>query len=356
MKHLNLTLKLFLIIALALFILPFISKSVFAQESCYQPGLQDNCDGENTDPDACSSGFECIDPDEGGPLPPICIECTSEEPPPSCTGLLEDCVANDECCSNYCNPNGDVCTCSNVGVLCDPATGFGNNGDGPCCTGYCLENPVTGQFACSYPGRICQDQGGVCRNTCNEDEAPLDTNEGGPQSDCGTGESCCIYSSSEECRGIITNLPGTCEFLSCPEGTRMDGFNPPFSGPDFCGVGGACCVLASAYPTPVFHPAMRTYGDCDPGSIDTAVGCVPVAYYTQFIAFLYRFFIGIGSGLSFLLLIYSGFMITTSSGDPSKLKDGKDLLTAVISGLVLLIFSVFVLEFIGVRILNIPGF
>jgi hypothetical protein len=48
-------------------------------------------------------------------------------------------------------------------------------------------------------------------------------------------------------------------------------------------------------------------------------------------------------------------MISTSAGDPKKLQAGKELLTAAISGLLLLIFSVFILRIIGVEILNIPG-
>lgn len=43
----------------------------------------------------------------------------------------------------------------------------------------------------------------------------------------------------------------------------------------------------------------------------------------------------------------------TSSGDPNKLKAGQELLTAAISGIIMLIFSVFILKVIGVDILKI---
>jgi len=48
-------------------------------------------------------------------------------------------------------------------------------------------------------------------------------------------------------------------------------------------------------------------------------------------------------------------MIITAAGDKRKLQGGKELLTAAVSGLFLIIFSVFILDLIGIRILRIPG-
>lgn len=48
-------------------------------------------------------------------------------------------------------------------------------------------------------------------------------------------------------------------------------------------------------------------------------------------------------------------MIMTSGGNTEKTKAGKELLTAAITGLMILIFSVFILDFFGLRILRIPG-
>ncbi len=62
---------------------------------------------------------------------------------------------------------------------------------------------------------------------------------------------------------------------------------------------------------------------------------------------------GIAGGAAFLLIVVAGFQIITSSGDPKRLQAGKELLTAAIAGLVLLIFSLFILRLIGVDVLGI---
>ena len=56
------------------------------------------------------------------------------------------------------------------------------------------------------------------------------------------------------------------------------------------------------------------------------------------------------------MIISASFMIITSSGNPDRLKAGQELLTSAIMGLIMIIFSVFVLRVIGVDILKIPGF
>jgi hypothetical protein len=96
---------------------------------------------------------------------------------------------------------------------------------------------------------------------------------------------------------------------------------------------------------------------CSDGvSINTAVGCIPVANTDAFIGFLLSWGIGIAGGMAFLLILFAGFQITTSGGDPKKLQAGKELLTSAIAGLLLLIFSVFILRLVGVDILGLPEF
>ncbi len=96
---------------------------------------------------------------------------------------------------------------------------------------------------------------------------------------------------------------------------------------------------------------------CGGTGINTAIGCVGVLGGTdQFLGGLLRWAIGVGGGIAFLLILYAGFMIMTSAGDPTRLKAGQELLTSAISGLILLVFSIFVLKFIGVDILGLGAF
>jgi hypothetical protein len=132
--------------------------------------------------------------------------------------------------------------------------------------------------------------------------------------------------------------------LLCPSAYDPDGEYP-----QVCNIPGQrCCVpLASRGGNALCF---------DYASIDTAIGCIPVANTDAFIGFLLRWGIGIAGGIAFLLILFAGFQITTSGGDPKKLQAGKELLTSAIAGLLLLIFSVFILRLVGVDILGLPEF
>jgi hypothetical protein len=90
--------------------------------------------------------------------------------------------------------------------------------------------------------------------------------------------------------------------------------------------------------------------------INTAIGCIPMSDTNEFIGFILRWAIGIGGGIAFLLIVFAGFQIMTSAGNPERLQAGRELLTSAIAGLILLVFSVFILRTIGVNILRLPGF
>lgn len=66
--------------------------------------------------------------------------------------------------------------------------------------------------------------------------------------------------------------------------------------------------------------------------------------------------ISIGGVIAFILIIIGGLQIILSSGNPDKVKAGKEMITSAIAGLLLIIFSVFILRLIGHDILDIKGF
>jgi hypothetical protein len=113
-------------------------------------------------------------------------------------------------------------------------------------------------------------------------------------------------------------------------------------------------VTSSAPPPPSTGGSMR--GSCGTDEVDTAIGCIPYGTSNALVTFLLRWGIGIAGGIAFILMIFAGFQIITSAGNPKRLSAGKELLVAALSGLLLLIFSAFLLKLLGKDILNLPGF
>lgn len=87
----------------------------------------------------------------------------------------------------------------------------------------------------------------------------------------------------------------------------------------------------------------------------TAFGCIKTDP-SSFIGDVLRIGIGIGGGVAFLLILFGGFQILTSAGNPEQLTAGRELVTSAITGLLLIIFSIFLLRLIGYNIFGIPGF
>lgn len=93
----------------------------------------------------------------------------------------------------------------------------------------------------------------------------------------------------------------------------------------------------------------------DPPGIWTAIGCIP-ATIDGFVKKVLPFAMGLGGGIAFLLMLFGALQIMTSAGNPEKLNAGKELVTSAIVGLLLIIFSIFLLRLIGTDILGVPGF
>jgi hypothetical protein len=93
------------------------------------------------------------------------------------------------------------------------------------------------------------------------------------------------------------------------------------------------------------------------GGYYSALGCI---YFTNWQTFFERNVFGLLVSLAglvaLLCIIYAAIQMQLSQGNAEKIKKAQELLTSCIMGLMLILFSVFILRIIGVDILRIPGF
>lgn len=122
-----------------------------------------------------------------------------------------------------------------------------------------------------------------------------------------------------------------------------------------------CCQEAKDCPTSSSGRSERENALCtgypegyENERVNTAIGCIPTNINTL-ASWLLTWAMGIGGGIAFLLMLYAGFQIMISSGDPQRAQAGKELLTSAVSGLLLIIFSILILRLIGIEIFHIPG-
>jgi hypothetical protein len=180
----------------------------------------------------------------------------------------------------------------------------------PCQTGYnaaCTGDPYKGTLGCS----------------CSEETSGIT---------CLTAGSPCNYSSKPCCNGA-----------SC-----TSGLCPNSSGTDVVLKATACDFIKDS----------TQKGECTKcfqkqGGAWTAIGCIPTNL-NGLVGTLLTFGMGIAGGIAFLLILMGGFQILTSAGNPEQLNAGKELVSSAITGLILIIFSVFILKIIGVDILGLP--
>ncbi len=101
-----------------------------------------------------------------------------------------------------------------------------------------------------------------------------------------------------------------------------------------------------------------------PGVRDQIAKCtvIPTAFGLtgvdpkQVVETLLRIILSFVGGIALLLIMYAGYKMVTSRGNPEQIESAKETLTSAIIGLLFIIFSVVILEVIGVDILAIPGF
>lgn len=69
-----------------------------------------------------------------------------------------------------------------------------------------------------------------------------------------------------------------------------------------------------------------------------------------------QLFLGLAGLILLFTIILNGYKFMTSQGDPEKVKEARESITAAIAGLLVIIFSIVILQLITVDILHLPGF
>jgi len=129
-----------------------------------------------------------------------------------------------------------------------------------------------------------------------------------------------------------------------------------------------CCVdkpecdnftIPTAGPTiPVYDPECSGFdpeGHTGFTGVKTALGCLPTDPQ-DFVNVALPWAIFLGAGIAFLLGVFGAGMIVLSAGNPEKMQAGKEMITSAIAGTIIIVFAVFLLDFIGVKVLKLFTF
>lgn len=97
-----------------------------------------------------------------------------------------------------------------------------------------------------------------------------------------------------------------------------------------------------------------TSGGCSgaSGFVCTALGDIPTDP-ADLVKWILGWSIAMGGGIAFLLSLWGGVTVILAGGNPEKINEGKEIITSAVSGLLFIIFSIFLLRLIGVNILGI---
>ncbi len=96
--------------------------------------------------------------------------------------------------------------------------------------------------------------------------------------------------------------------------------------------------------------------DCDPiKEIATEVLCIPNEP-GGFVSSVYSYGLMLIGGVALIFIVYGGYLIMSSQGEPEKIKLGKSYIISSIAGLLLALGGFVFYQTIAQNILKIPGF
>jgi hypothetical protein len=173
-----------------------------------------------------------------------------------------------------------------------------------CCSSYCTQ---TGQYKtcqpsinCKSPGTTCTTAGECCSNICTEAKC---------QSSSTTGDE-----------------------------------TPPVDNRD-------CYYSYCDVPT-----SYDINSICNGNVCETGIGPINTTDFAGFAQSIFSILLSLAGLIAAILIIISGYKLVLSRGNPEKVQDAREQLTAAIVGLLFIIFSLVFLEFIGLDVLGLPNF
>jgi hypothetical protein len=103
--------------------------------------------------------------------------------------------------------------------------------------------------------------------------------------------------------------------------------------------------------------AIQNCNDCyqNQDGIWTSVGCISKDP-TSIVSRIITIGVGILGGIFLLRILTAAFMLTTSQGDVKKTSEAKEIISEAIIGVLFVLFSVTILQFIGSDVLRLPAF
>lgn len=95
---------------------------------------------------------------------------------------------------------------------------------------------------------------------------------------------------------------------------------------------------------------------CPSGKVCTDLGEVSTQSPFEFVSNIYGMGLGLIGGIALLAIIYGGYLILSSQGEPRKIQDGKQYIFYAIVGMFMAFAGFAIYGIIGGDVLKIPGF
>ena len=95
-------------------------------------------------------------------------------------------------------------------------------------------------------------------------------------------------------------------------------------------------------------------GNCS--KVMTGLGMIIYTKPGEFVGSIFSLVLGLAGGIAVVLIIFSGYRMIVSQGNPEKLEEARQQLVSAVVGLLFLILALVLIQVIGFDILRIPGF